>query len=293
VRALVLRAASAPANGRWQVVLVEDADRLGESASNALLKAVEEPPQRTVFLLCAPSTHPDDVAVTIRSRCRLVTLRSPAPEAVAEVLIKRDGVDDATALWAARASQGHVGRARRLARDPDSQQRRRDVLAVPRSLTSVAACFTAAEKLVASVEAQAQAALTGVAEKEIAELKQALGAGGTGKGTATASRGTAGMVKELEKRQKSRVTRAQRDALDRALVDLAAFYRDVLARRFESGVAPVHPDVTELAASASAVWTPESVLHRIDAVLACREAIDANVKPLIAVEQLMLALYRG
>ncbi|HEV7826170.1 MAG TPA: DNA polymerase III subunit delta' [Mycobacteriales bacterium] len=293
MRALVLRAASSPSGGRWQVVLIEDADRLVEAASNALLKAIEEPPARTVFLLCAPSTHPDDVAVTIRSRCRLVSLRSPSAEAVAAVLADRDGVDPATARWAAQASQGHVGRARRLAADPDAQSRRRDVLSIPRSLTSVAACFTAAERLVAATEAEAKASLEGVAEKEIADLKQALGAGGTGKGAAGAARGTAGVVKDLEKRQRSRVTRAQRDALDRALVDLAAFYRDVLAVRLGAAVPAVHPDVADLATAAASRWTPESVLRRIEAVLACREAVEVNVKPRIAAEQMMLALYQG
>src|SRR3712207_5490873 len=86
MRALVVGASRRPSAGRWQVLLIEDADRLTEGAANALLKAVEEPPPRTVFLLCAPSDHPEDVSVTIRSRCRLVTLRTPPPEAIADVL---------------------------------------------------------------------------------------------------------------------------------------------------------------------------------------------------------------
>ncbi len=120
MRAVVGRAARRPSLGRWQVVVIEDADRLTEQASNALLKAVEEPPARTVFLLCAPSLHPDDVSVTIRSRCRLVSLRTPPAEAVAGVL-RADGIDGATAAWAAAAGQGHVGRSRRLARDADAR----------------------------------------------------------------------------------------------------------------------------------------------------------------------------
>ncbi|MFB6397251.1 DNA polymerase III subunit delta', partial [Polymorphospora sp. 2-325] len=123
MRALVLRAASTPAGGRWQVVVVTDADRLTEAAGNALLKAVEEPPPRTVFLLCTPSTHPDDISVTIRSRCRLVPLRQPPAEAVAAVLGARDGIDAEVARWAAAAAQGDVGRARLLARDPEARKR--------------------------------------------------------------------------------------------------------------------------------------------------------------------------
>src|SRR5205814_1340513 len=134
MRSLVLRAQGAPTQGRWQVLLVEDADRLTEQAGNALLKAIEEPPPRTVFLLCTPSTHPDDISVTIRSRCRTVVLRQPSAEAVASVLVDRDGTPYDTALWAAAAAQGHVGRARRLARDPQARARRDAVLAVPRRL---------------------------------------------------------------------------------------------------------------------------------------------------------------
>jgi DNA polymerase-3 subunit delta' len=139
MRALVLRAASTPSGGRWQVVVIADADRLTEAAGNALLKAVEEPPPQTVFLLCTPSTHPDDISVTIRSRCRVVPLRQPPPEAVAEVLVRRDGVAPDTASWVAAAAQGHVGRARRLAIDEQARQRRVAVLAVPRQLTGVGA----------------------------------------------------------------------------------------------------------------------------------------------------------
>src|SRR6266480_2114803 len=181
MRALVLRAASAPSQGRWQVLLVEDADRLTEQAGNALLKAVEEPPPRTVFLLCTPSTHPDDISVTIRSRCRTVPLRQPDADAVATVLTARDGVDSDTARWAAAAAQGHVGRARRLARDPQARARRDAVLAVPRRLTGVGACFDAANALIEAAEAEAVASVSEVDSREKAALETALGAGGTGK----------------------------------------------------------------------------------------------------------------
>ncbi len=120
IRHLVRGAVLSPASGRWQVVVVEDADRLegpdlAWRPANALLKAIEEPAPRTVWILCAPSL--EDVLPTIRSRCRPIGLVTPAPEAVAEVLVRRDGIDPATAAFAARAAQSHVGRARRLALD--------------------------------------------------------------------------------------------------------------------------------------------------------------------------------
>src|SRR5690349_15581071 len=293
MRALVPRAASWPPQGRWQILLVEDADRLTEAAGNALLKAIEEPPPRTVFLLCTPSTHPDDISVTIRSRCRVVTLRQPAAEAVASVLQFRDGIPADTAAWAASAAQGHVGRARRLAGHPKARPRPGAVLAIPRKLTGIGACFDAASALISAAEAEAANATTELDAREKAALETALGAGGTGKGAAGAARGSKGQLNDLERRQKTRATRAQRDALDRALVDLAGFYRDVLARTLSSPVGPVHADLTDQAAAAAQRWTPEAALRRLEAVLECRTAIDANVKPRIAVEAMMLTLWRG
>ena len=293
MRALVMRAQGAPTQGRWQVLMVEDADRLTEQAGNALLKALEEPPPRTVFLLCTPSTHPDDIPVTIRSRCRVVALRQPPAAAVASVLVERDGVDGGTAAWAAAAAQGHVGRARRLAHDAQARERRAAVLALPRRLTGIGACFDAAEALIAAAEAEAATSTAELDARERAELEIALGAGGTGRGAAGAARGSAGVLKDLERRQRSRATRTQRDALDRALIDLAGFYRDVLVRRLGAAVGPVHIDAADTVGSAAERWTAESTLRRLEAILACREAIELNVKPRIAVEAMMLALWQG
>jgi DNA polymerase-3 subunit delta' len=289
MRAVVARSARRPSLGRWQVVVIEDADRLTEQASNALLKAVEEPPERTVFLLCAPSLHPDDVSVTIRSRCRLVALRTPPAEAVAGVLTAA-GVDADTAAWAAAAGQGHVGRSRRLVRDTDARDRRAEVLAIPASLTSLQACLEAADHLVGAAEAEADALSAELDAEETESLQVALGAGATGKGVAASVRGSAGALRELERRQKSRATRAQRDALDRALVDLAAFYRDVLLRHAGSPVAAAHPDFADDVAAVALRVDPAGALRRLDAILACRQALELNVKPRIAVEALTAAL---
>ena len=290
VRALVRTAARRPAAGRWQVVIVEDADRLTEGAANALLKAVEEPPERTVFLLCAPSTHPDDVSVTLRSRCRSIALRVPDDAAVAEVLVRRDGVDPARAAWAAGAAQGHVGRARWLARDEQARIRRSAVLDIPLSLRTLADCFAAADELVGGAEEEAAARAAERDGPETEALKVALGAGGTGKGAALATRGSAAQLKDLERRQRSRATRSQRDSLDRALVDLAGFYRDVLTAQSGSGGTLWHADretdVRRMARGLSA----EGALRRLEAVLAAREAVELNVKPRIAVEAMAVAL---
>ncbi len=293
MRALVQTAARLPSVGRWQVVVIEDADRLTEGAANALLKAVEEPPGRTVFLLCAPSDHPDDVPATIRSRCRVVRLGTPSPAAVAQVLRMRDGVAPDVAEWAASVSGGHVGRARRLAGDRQARERRDAVLGIPLSLSGMSAVFEAADALVGAAETEARdmSAERDGAEREA--LAVSMGAGGTGRGVAAAARGARAAEKELEHRQRSRATRTQRDALDRALVDLAGFYRDVLARSFGATVTPTHPDRAADVGRAAVMWTPESTLRRLEAVLACRDALELNVKPRIAVEALVTALSRG
>ena len=290
MRAVVGRVARRPSLGRWQIVLIEDADRLTEQASNALLKAIEEPPPRTVMLLCAPSLHPDDVMVTVRSRCRLVTLHTPPAEAIAAVL-RADGIDPGLAEWAAAAGQGHVGRARRLARDAGARDHRAEVLAIPRSLTSLRGCLEAADHLVRAAEAEAAALSAGLDAGETEELQVALGAGATGRGTAGAVRGSAGVLRDLEKRQKSRHTRTQRDALDRALVDLAAFYRDVLLHHAGSpGAAPRTPTRPTTSSPSRSVLDPTGALRCLDAILACREALDLNVKPRIAIEAMTAAL---
>jgi DNA polymerase-3 subunit delta' len=289
MRAVVATASRRPSLGRWQIVVIEDADRLTEQAGNALLKAVEEPPERTVFLLCAPSTHPDDVSVTLRSRCRLVALRTPSTESVTAVL-RAGGLDEETARWAAAAGQGHIGRSRRLVRDGDARERRAAVLAIPASLRSLQACLEAADQLVTAAEAEAAAQSADLDPAELLALQTAMGAGGTGKGATTATRGMATAVKDLERRQKSRATRAQRDALDRALVDLAAFYRDVLLVHAGADVPAAHPDFADDVRAVAAVVSPAGALQRLDAVLACREALELNVKPRIAVEAMTAAL---
>jgi DNA polymerase III subunit delta' len=290
-RELVRLAGRAPSQGRWQVVVVEDADRMTEQASNAVLKMIEEPPPRTVFLLCAPSLHPDDVPVTIRSRCRVVGLRTPPVDAVADVLVRRDGIDPALAAWAAAAAGGHVGRARHLARDEGARLARKAVLDVPLSLVSLAACLNAADDLVSSAKEESDRTTAVLDGAETEAVKTSLGVGARGPGIA-AGRGGAGVLKDLEKRQKSRATRLGRDSLDRALVDLAGLYRDalVLASAGEPASVLSHPDRRADAVELARRIGAEGALRRIDAVLACRTALEQNVKPQIAVEALTVAL---
>jgi len=291
MRTIVQIASRRPSSGHRQVVVIEDADRLTEGAANALLKVVEEPPPSTVFLLCAPSVDPEDIAVTLRSRCRHVALVTPSTEAIAHVLIDNDGLDADTAHWAASVSGGHVGRARRLAIDPEARQRRERALALARDAATASRAYAAAEELVAAAEAEAVVLTADRAEAETEELRTALGAGGTGKGTAGALRGAAGAIKGLERRQKSRQTRASRDALDRALIDLATYLRDALVVSAGAArVRPNHPDMADRVAALAGHASPERLLRCIEAVLQCREALAMNVKPKFAVDAMVATI---
>lgn len=288
MRAIVQIASRRPGTGRWQIVLIEDADRLTEGAANALLKVVEEPPPSTVFLLCAPSVDPEDIAITLRSRCRHVALVTPPVEAIAQVLVDTDGLPAEQAQWAASVSGGHVGRARRLATDEEARQRRLRALGLARDAATPARAYAAAEELVATAATEARALTEGRNEAETEELRTALGAGGTGRGATSALRGSAGAIKDLERRQKSRQTRASRDALDRALIDLAMYFRDaLLVSSGAGGVRPDHPDMADRVAALAAHAPADRLLRCIEAVLDCREALAANVKPKFAVDAMV------
>jgi DNA polymerase III subunit delta' len=290
-RELVLKAAGAPSGGRWMVVLFEDADRCTEAAANALLKAIEEPAPRTVWLLCASSA--EDLVTTIRSRCRVMTLRVPPSESVASVLAERDGIPYERALAAARAAQGHVDRARRLALDPAAAARREAVLKVPVQSTSLGPALAAAAALVKTAEDEAKSVTEQLDEPEREKLRQAYGEGSTGKGVAKAMRGMAGAMKDLEDRQKSRATRVKRDTLDSALLELAAFYRDVLMLQVGADVELANSDHGDDLRRLARNGTAESTLRRIQAVMRCRERVTVNVAPLLAVEELTISLVRG
>jgi DNA polymerase III subunit delta' len=292
VRPLITTAQRSPSEGRWRVIVIEDADRLNDSSGNVLLKAIEEPPPRTVWLLCAPSA--DDVLVTIRSRCRRVGLRIPPVDAVAALLVRRDGADPAVAAFAARSAQSHIGLARRLALDEGARIRRREVLKLPAKLRSVGAAVLAAGQLVEVAAEESKARTTERDAVERAALLHSLGA----EGLSTLPPAVRSQVRQLEENQKRRATRAQRDVLDRSLVDLLSLYRDVLVLQFGcidgegsvDGVELVNAELADLLWSEAQASTPGATLRRMEAIGLARERIEANVSPLLAVEALMVQL---
>ena len=287
-RDLVLRASMAPIMSPWHVIVMEDADRLTEQAVNVLLKSLEEPPPHTVWVLCAPSV--EDVLPTIASRTRLVPLRTPSTADVATLLIDNYGVDAAMAAFAARASQGHIGRARALARDEHARLRRQEVLRIPFALADVPSCFAAAANLLEAATEDARAITDPIDAQENADLLAEYGDGASGVTQARLKRMMSSATKDLDKKQKTRRTRTVRDQVDRALVDLLGLYRDVLVVQLDGTVPLINeemrPQVTQVAARS----TVNDTGRRLRAIAYCRQQIEANVTPQLALESLMVEL---
>jgi DNA polymerase-3 subunit delta' len=285
VRDLVRRSALAPVGRRWQVLIVEDADRLTEQAANALLKAIEEPTPRTVWMLCAPTV--EDLLPTIRSRCRLVTLSTPSVDEVADFLVRIDGVEPALASYSARASQGHIGRARALARDEGARNRRKEVVSIPARLTSLASCMNAALNLLESTQEEADLIAGELDARERADLDASYGVVERGR----RPREYAPAVAALERAQKTRAKRRHLDVVDRSLMDLVSVYRDAIAVATGSSGALVNeeirPDIDQIVRSSS----PELDLRRIGWIFDTREQmLEFNVPVALALESLMVAL---
>ena len=293
IRGAIHEAANMPTVARWRVVVVEDADRLNDAAANALLKSVEEPPARTVFLLCAPSTDPSDIAITLRSRCRHVYVPTPSPAAVKGVLLSDAalGLNETQAQWAADVSAGHIGRARHLASDEAARTKRATALKLPQLVYEPNALYRFTAELVKKVEEEAASELEKLDQREREELESSLGVGAKGKGAAKAQRGASGRMKELEKEQKNRRTRRTRDSLDLALIDIAGLYRDAMlqaAGAVDGDGVPVgghqHPDMAATSKELARRNSASALMSCIDAVMECREVLGYNVRPEVALD---------
>ena len=278
IRELLTRTSWSPAMGGWRVVVMEDADRLTESAANALLKAIEEPGLRTVWLLCAPTLH--DILPTIRSRCRHIQLHTPGNSEVANFLIDRHKIAPKMADFAARVSQGHIGRARHLATNEDVRNRRNAILSIPSQLNSISAAYSAAAKLVELANSESDAISEALDEKEYEELSTALGNGNNK------------ALKELEKEQKSRATRITRDTLDGALLDLATFYRDVIMVQAGHDDSLINAELSEQINKMAANTQSQRTLAKMDAIMKSRESLQRNGAPLLVMEALMCELIK-
>jgi DNA polymerase-3 subunit delta' len=284
-RDIVRQAYDRPTFGRRRVIVIEDADRMAERTTNVLLKAIEEPPPHTVWVLCTPS--PGDVLVTIRSRCRLVSLKLPDPADVARLLVERDGFAPEVANVAARAAQSHIGVARRLASDANARERRHEIVTLPIRLNSVSSGMQAAARLVELADSEATASLAQRDAAERADLLRQLGVPEEG----PIPPQLRAQVKRLEEDQARRAKRSRNDYYDRALTDLLSWYRDLLILQTGSGVDLVNVELADDLARVAPVTTAESTLQRMDEINQTRRRlVTTNVAPAQAIEAMMLHL---
>ncbi|MGR0321137.1 DNA polymerase III subunit delta' [Agromyces sp. ZXT2-3] len=286
VRKIVERSHYAPSVGHHRVIVVEDADRMTEQTSNVLLKELEEPPERTVWILCAPSEA--DLIPTIRSRVRSVRLQVPGIAAVADLLVRRDGVDAELAERAARAAQSHIGMAHRLATSADARDRRDETLRLALHVRSTPGAVLTAARLIeiAGDDAKAITELRDAEERE--HTLRSLGVS-PGQAVPAALRS---QLRALEEDQKRRATRSLRDGIDRILVDLASLFRDILITQLGAGVELVNLEIAGDIGRAAASATPAQTLATLDAIQEARIRIDANVQPTLALEAMLVAAIR-
>lgn len=287
VRETVRRSHYSPSVGRYRVIVVEDADRMTEHASNVLLKELEEPPERTVWILCAPSEA--DLLPTIRSRVRSVRLRVPSVADVAALLVRRNGVSAELAERAAREAQSHIGMAQRLATSSEARERREETLLTALGVRSVADAVMAAARLMAIAGADAEA-ITELRDSQ--EREHTLRSLGIAPGQAIPP-ALRGQIKALEDDQKRRARRSLRDGIDRILVDLSSLYRDVVMLQLGRADAVINRELGERLDTAAARSTPAETLATLDAITTARQRIEANVSPVLALEAMLVTFRRA
>lgn len=299
-REIVTTAHYSPAEGRYRVIVIEDADRMPERTSNVLLKALEEPPERTIWILCAPSEA--DLLPTIRSRARSLRLITPSVADIAGLLHERDGIDPGDAERAARLAQSHIGMARRLASDPDAMRRRERTIGIALSVSTLGDAMAAAASLSSVAKADSEALTEELDAKEREDAMRSLG---LAPGAAIPAQMRAQM-RALEEDQKRRATRSLRDGIDRILTDLLSLYRDVLLTTLVAADAGRGGDEAPAGAGGAAGgslelvnreheagiaelaegWGPRRALAAVGAVETARERLGRGITPGLVLEAL-------
>lgn len=286
-RALVERSYFSPSLGRYRVIVMEDADRMAERTSNVLLKALEEPPERTVWVLCAPSDA--DLLPTIRSRVRTLRLREPDIADVARLIVERTGVDEGVAEQSARHAQRHIGMAQRLATDAAARARRDDMLRAVLRVRGVADAVDVAGRIVQAATDDAKA-LT--AERDEAERSSLLRTLGIAEGAAVPP-AVRSQLSALEDDQKRRATRSLRDGIDRVLTDLESMFRDVLMLQFGRDRDLINREIEPDLHALAVAWPPERTLTVVDRIAVTRENVELNAAPTLALESMLVTVASG
>lgn len=286
IREAVRRSYFAPSVAHYRVVVVEDADRMQENASNYLLKALEEPPAETVWILCAPSEA--DVLPTIRSRVRSVRLRTPSVESVAALLTSREGIDPAIAEQSARHAQSHIGMARRLATTPEARERREATLRATLDIRDVADAILTATSLVEWAGEDAKALGGERDEQEKGNLLRSFGIAAGG----TLPPALRSQLRALEEDQKRRAKRGITDGVDRIFTDVLSLYRDVLMVQLGRTSSLINTELDREIRGVAADSDPTRTLRIMEHIHEARTRIERNVSPQLAIEAMLVSAQR-
>jgi DNA polymerase-3 subunit delta' len=217
---------------------------------------------------------------------RSITLHVPTVSQVAALIVAREGVDEETALVAAREAQSHIGMATRLATDEDSRRRRDDYVAAVLGIGSVSQAMAAAAALLDLAKKDAEALVTKQDSDERDALLRSLGLQ-PGGAIPSALRSH---VKALEEDQKRRSTRSLRDAVDRILVDVMSVVRDVLMLQVGAGVELVNQRHLPAIEDRAANTTSSLTLSALDALNQARQRMSHNSPPLLVLESLLIQI---
>jgi DNA polymerase-3 subunit delta' len=261
-----------PVEGARKVLLVLEAEKLcvpPAVAANALLKTLEEPPERTVVVLV--SANADELLPTIRSRCQRVDF-DPVPDATLRDALEHEGVDPARAALAAGLAGGQLARARALA-GPLADLRAAFASAPVRLDGTGATALAIAEQLDAAVASAADAVARRHAE-ELAEFDHEMERSGYSERDAQRLR------RRVDERHKRETRRARIDLLLEGVTAIESVYRDVIASPSD----PLNRDTA--LPSVSARDAAEALEHCREA----REAFTINEKGLVRLTSLLLSL---
>ena len=283
IREVIARTSTSPSIGSWRVVIIQDAQRLTEAAANALLKVIEEPSTRTIWIMTALTSL--DLLATLRSRCRQIQLKSPDKESIIELLVKRDKVDSQVAEFAARVSQGHIGRAKYLSENSISRTRRNDVIEIFMKVNDSASAFSAASRIIDIAQEEVEEATKITNEIELINLQNAL----QGPGKSLISGGTK-EIKDLEKVHKARTKCSIEDTLDRFLLDALSIYRDSLLVQLSKNASIINTEYLARYPETFSRFKPESIIGKIENILSAREKLAQNASNLLAIENLICNL---
>lgn len=279
VRKLWLHTASrSTVEGTWKVLRIADADRMNETAANAFLKGLEEPPARTVWVLDV--ADPDELPDTIMSRCQAVRFVPWRPDQL-DAEARRLGLDDeADRALAVRASLGLPARLRRLCAEGGLADLRahRGIIGRFRTegpghaIVAARAWDEEAKRRTATVKARDQAARTELSELYGEEVPRAV-------------------TRQLDDRRTREEREARTAVVHDALDDLLSWLRDGLL--VASGGDPrdaVHLDAPDELRADAAALGPAGLLRACDLVTGTREDLELNVQQNLALEALFLDL---